>query len=198
MRIQKDITKSFSKTTSAIDKVLLMKNAGIENVNDLVRMSGVAISQFIRLGTDCEIKKGQLDEVVGVGLGRDELHFYEIYGNLLSLGLIEKSIIISDVDFAREILKSNNVKAKENKNTFVAKSFQLEVISSGPNISKSIDSVLLVPSVGGTLGKNNQPITRMEDLSIKQLDILFKGIAQRSPQHELLKSIVLTIQEKLK
>ena len=52
MQITKDIIKSFNKGVTSIDKVRLLKSNGIEDIGELSRISGIAYSQFIRLGFD--------------------------------------------------------------------------------------------------------------------------------------------------
>ena len=198
MQIIKDIAKSFNKSNSSIEKVSLMRKSGVKNGRDLSRISGIPISQFIRLGIEDGASKEKINDLAGAKLGSEEIHFYEIVGALLSLDLLKKLIIVSELDFAETLLMGSSISYDKENDVLKSKNITVDIRSSLPgDINLDIDTLLLKPNIGGYLAKNTLLIKAIEDLSINQLDILYKGITERNPNHSLLSEIILTIQKKL-
>ena len=199
MQITKNIIKSFNVESTPLDKVRLLKSNGVEDIRELSRISGIAYSQFVRLGySEEKIEKSILSDIKGITLKSDEIHFYEMIGSLMSLGLIKKSIFIGEEDFVETLLNGSSIKYKKEEKEFIADKLSISIEKSlSTEVNLEVDTLLLKPGIGGYLAKNNLLIKGIEDLSINQLDILYKGIAERNPNYELLSIVIKTIKEKL-
>jgi len=139
-----------------------------------------------------------LSDIKGITLKSDEIHFYEMIGSLMSLGLIKKSIFIGEEDFVETLLNGSSIKYKKEEKEFIADKLSISIEKSlSTEVNLEVDTLLLKPGIGGYLAKNNLLIKGIEDLSINQLDILYKGIAERNPNYELLSIVIKTIKEKL-
>jgi len=199
MQITKNIIKSFNVESTPLDKVRLLKSNGVEDIRELSRISGIAYSQFVRLGySEEKIEKSILSDIKGITLKSDEIHFYEMIGSLMSLGLIKKSIFIGEEDFVETLLNGSSIKYKKEEKEFIADKLSISIEKSlSTEVNLETDTLLLKPGIGGYLAKNNLLIKSIQDLSINQLDILYKGISERNPNYELLSIVANTIKEKL-
>lgn len=180
------IIKSFVGT-SPLQRVRILMSHGDDNLRDLVRISGVSYSNFIRLGYSSNSKQRH-DLSKGVGAGADELHFIEMLAKCIDLGIIDGSVqFYSDSDFVKSITNNYSPNAR------------ISVLHVEPDVNLDVDLIVLSPDIGGYVAKdyNVDMIKSINDFSVKQLDIMHTGIAELNPRHIFLDEIENLIQSKI-
>ena len=184
---KKIIIKSF-RGDSSLDIIRFLIKKGFSNTQDLSRISGAPLSNLLKVSKSFE--KPGLTNLVGAKLGRDEIHFYELLSKSLSLGLIKKKVIFyGDEIFVKSLLSSYN-------GSFDKIEIQKGILT---EVNLNPNKLEFNPNIGGLFAKsiNVDLLSKLEDFSVKQLDLLYKGIAQNKPNYEFLKEIELILKRKI-
>lgn len=172
---------------SKMERVQIILRKGYDNTRDLVRLSGVSFSNFIRLDHE-GVSERAFDLIKGVGAGVDEFHFVELLAKCIDLGLIHGTVSFnSGEDFVKSLTNQ------------YAPNANIGLLDYEPDVNTDPGHIVISPAVGGYVGKDYSldMAKGLNDFSVKQLDILYSGISELNPVYPLLDKIETIIKNKI-
>ncbi len=175
---------------SPIEKSRMLIEKGVYSLTDLIRLSGAPCSLFLGIELNKSVSI-DVSSLKSVPIGIHEIHFYEIISGLIkSETLQDITFVNTSDDFIKTVVQNFNIKLE--------KSFKEKGISSikgftGLNFNKSI--IVLEPSIGGYIDTDKN--LDLDSLSVKQLNLLYKGIVERNPRNFLLEMIIDLLKKKI-